>query len=94
MFFLFSNIGDYAADGNIDNIVTHLLNQFENSGQTETLTPEDIAKLPMTTVNEKQVENGTQCATCMEVFLYSFFKTKQKTFVFVSTLISAYKFCY
>lgn len=60
-------MGDYASDVGMDNIVTHLLNHFEQNNQMESISEEDIKNLPITKVTDKQIENGTQCATCMEV---------------------------
>jgi len=59
---------DYAwGEGGIDAIVTQLLNQFDGN-QAEGVSNEDIARIPMSDVTDKQVENGTQCTTCMETF--------------------------
>uniref|UniRef100_A0A915DNU6 RING-type domain-containing protein n=1 Tax=Ditylenchus dipsaci TaxID=166011 RepID=A0A915DNU6_9BILA len=65
---LHGNLNDYAwGEGGIDHIVTQLLNQFEG-GREESIRAEDLSRIPMTEVTAKQVENGTQCATCMDTF--------------------------
>uniref|UniRef100_A0A183CL68 RING-type domain-containing protein n=1 Tax=Globodera pallida TaxID=36090 RepID=A0A183CL68_GLOPA len=64
------NLNDYAwGEHGLDNVLTALLNQFDGAQQPTRLTPEDIAKLPMCKVVQKQVDNGTQCTTCMETFV-------------------------
>lgn len=70
IFSVHSNVNDYAWGPNgLDNILTALLNQFdENQERARALRPEDIKRLPMTKVTNKHVENGTHCTTCMESF--------------------------
>jgi len=64
------NFADYAwGDQGLDQIVTLLLNQFDQSVQHETLRAEDIEHLPTANVTKEQFENGVQCTTCMETFL-------------------------
>ncbi|KAI1718130.1 ring finger domain-containing protein [Ditylenchus destructor] len=67
-FQLHGNVNDYAwGEGGIDHIVTQLLNQFEG-GPEQHIRPEDLHRLPMTQVTQAQVDNGNQCATCMDTF--------------------------
>uniref|UniRef100_A0A914I4I0 RING-type domain-containing protein n=1 Tax=Globodera rostochiensis TaxID=31243 RepID=A0A914I4I0_GLORO len=69
-FNIHGNLNDYAwGEHGLDNVLTALLNQFDVAQQPTRLTPEDIAKLPMSKVMQKQVDNGTQCTTCMETFV-------------------------
>lgn len=60
-------MADYAwGEGGLDQIVTQLLNQFEGGS-----TPVDaklLPNLPMTSVEQKHVDSGAQCTTCMETF--------------------------
>ncbi|MFH4976133.1 hypothetical protein AB6A40_002842 [Gnathostoma spinigerum] len=58
---------DYAwGDLGLDQIVTQLLNQFEGGA-----TPIDeslLPNIPITAVDQKQVDSEAQCTTCMEIF--------------------------
>jgi len=66
-FHIHGNIGDYAwGAGGLDQIVTQLLNQIE--GGAAPLTQQQLINLPMCAVNKAQVENSSQCTTCMENF--------------------------
>uniref|UniRef100_A0A914EGN6 RING-type E3 ubiquitin transferase n=1 Tax=Acrobeloides nanus TaxID=290746 RepID=A0A914EGN6_9BILA len=63
------NLGDYAwGEGGLDQVVTMLLNQFDPNSAARGVSKEDLQNLPMAEVTEKQVENGSQCTTCMEEF--------------------------
>ncbi|CAD5209746.1 unnamed protein product [Bursaphelenchus xylophilus] len=60
------NLGDYAfGDANFDEIITQLLNGYE---QSVGLSKAEIKRLPMTNVTQIHVDNGTQCTTCMDTF--------------------------
>ncbi|CAJ0956690.1 unnamed protein product, partial [Mesorhabditis belari] len=53
----------------LDQIVTNLLNSFENGAAAAAgLSPEEVARIPRVKVNQKHVDNDTQCTTCMESF--------------------------
>lgn len=64
-------MADYVwGEGGLDQIVTQILNQYE--GRNNPVDPKLIGNLPMTTVQQKHVDSGTQCSTCMEYFVKVF----------------------
>uniref|UniRef100_A0A915D8B0 RING-type domain-containing protein n=1 Tax=Ditylenchus dipsaci TaxID=166011 RepID=A0A915D8B0_9BILA len=63
------DFGDFAfGERNFNDIMERLMAQADQ-GQTATISAEDILRLPVTQVNEKQLRNGVQCVTCMEPFV-------------------------
>ncbi|ESO13103.1 hypothetical protein HELRODRAFT_188105 [Helobdella robusta] len=64
-----SNPRDYAwgSDG-LDNIITQLLNQMENSGPAPAK-KEDIDNLPDVLVSATQIDLFAQCSVCMDYFI-------------------------
>jgi len=66
------NLGDFAlGDANFDEIVTQILNQFDPSANTQRISDEHLQHLPRTRVNQQQVDNESQCTTCMDQFNYN-----------------------
>jgi hypothetical protein len=62
------NLGDFATDANFDEIVTQILNQFDPSANNQRISEEDLQHLPRSKVTNQQVENESQCTTCMDQF--------------------------
>ena len=64
----FFSLGDFATDGNFDEIVTQILNQFDPNASQARITEEDLQHLPRIKVSQQHVDNEAQCTTCMDTF--------------------------
>ncbi|CAJ0568190.1 unnamed protein product, partial [Mesorhabditis spiculigera] len=65
---MFAGNMDLAQGIDLDHIVTTLLNGFDGPPPAEGLTAAEIERIPRATVTQAQVDNETQCTTCMDTF--------------------------